>query len=164
MLALMLSSCAATVSNDCDCIENASMREAKQFFGGIPMSIETAQAKMPGNELEPAEEGRDAKFYCNPLLLNGKTLNLSEFSIFSKGILSVAEGEPESPGAKKIPFLIYLRRDGVILGQGKNSPEVTKIELSEILMFAQPNDQLIIEPVQKKDWKAKRVITLTDGC
>jgi len=161
MLALMLIFCSARVQNSCDCIESIAMEEIKQFswiHPKLPKSIEKAQAIMPSNKPEQNKDGQDANFYCNPLLLNGKPLNYANFSIESKGILTVVEGEPESPGAIKNPFLIYLRRDGVILGQGEAGPEVYEIEIANILMFAQPGDHLIITPARKTDWKAKRII------
>lgn len=161
MLALMLTFCSARAQNSCDRIESITMEGARQFswiHQKLPKSIEKAQAIMPGNKLERNKDGQEANFYCNPLLMNGKPLNYANFSIESKGILTMVEGEPKSPGAVKIPFLIYLRRDGVILGQGEEGPEVYEIEVADILMFAQPGDHLIITPARKTDWKAKRII------
>jgi len=70
----------------------------------------------------------------------------------------MVEGDPESPKAVKIPFLIYLRRDSVILGRGEAGPEVYEIEIADILMFAQPGDHLIVTPAQKTNQKATRTI------
>lgn len=161
MLALMLTFCSARAQNSCDRIESITMEEARQFSWideKLLQSIGKAEATMPGDELEWSKDGQDMNFYCNSLLLNAKPLNYANFSIESKGILTMVEGEPKSPGAVKIPFLIYLRRDGVILGQGEAGPEVYEIEIADILMFAQLGDHLIITPARKTDWKAKRII------
>lgn len=167
--ALLLSACGAEAQKSPDCLESISMELSREFFQNnqkIPRSIELAQAMMPGNELTPNPEGHDAQFYCNPLLLDGKPLDYTKFSLDRKGKLAVVEGDPESPNTTKIPFRVYLRREGAVLGQGENGPEVSEIEVSEILMFAQPDDYLIIAPVRSRDWKAKRIIKLIemDGC
>lgn len=129
--------------------------------------VAKAKAVTLDNELEQGEVGREANFFGNPLLLNGKPLEYADFSIFSKGILTVVEGDPESPVAKKIPFKIYLRRDGTIITQGKSdiNREITEIEISKVLSLARNGDHLIIAPARKSDWKAKRIIkVIMDGC
>ena len=35
-----------------------------------------------------------------------------------------------------------------------------KIEISKVLAFGKPGDQLIINPVHQEDWKAKKILKL----
>lgn len=127
--------------------------------------IERVRAVMVDNELEPEEEGRDANFFCNPLVLNGKSLDYADFGLQSKGALSLVEGCPETPEAKKVPFRIFLRRNGVPVSSeySDTNREVFEIEISNMLSQAKPGDYLVIVPARKSDWKAKRIIWL-QGC
>lgn len=139
------------------------------FYEGVlnlPDRIAKAKSIMLDNELEPNEEGRDANFYNNPLVLDGKPLEYADFSLRSKGALAVVKGNPESPDATAIPFQVYLRRNGTIVCLGKSDPkrEVTAVEISEVLKHAKNGDHLIIAPARKSDWKAKRIILVFDGC
>ena len=70
-------------------------------------------------EFERNEEGKNTSIYANPLLLNGQPLDYSSFSIKSKGVLTVMKGKPTSPEAVKIPFRLYLRRNGVFIYEKK---------------------------------------------
>jgi len=41
----------------------------------------------------------------------------------------------------------------------------SKIEISAILKAAKDGDELIVEPVNKEDWPAKRIVKIGwDGC
>ena len=62
----------------------------------------------------------------------------------------------------KIPFKIYLKRQDKIvpLGGSAYENELTEIEVSQLLKFANLGDQLVIEPVDKKPQTAVKVIFL----
>ncbi len=147
-----------------------SMSSAKNFFeSAVFISDRTvrANAVVLDNEIGQCDvEEAGTNFYCNPLLLNNKPLEFADFSIKSKGILSLVKGDPESSEAVKIPFRICLRRDGEIITAGKSdiNSEVTEVEISDVLSHAKLEDHLLIIPVRKSDYKAKRIIRILDGC
>jgi len=126
-----------------------------------------AQEIIRDNELEPNEIGQFEDFFCNPLLLDGKPLDYESFSINSKGELALVNGDSESAESVLVPFHILLRRNGTTLQGAKMdflNVEHNRIELSKVLTFAKPGDQLIINPVNKEHWRAKRILNLFDGC
>lgn len=92
-------------------------------------------------------ESKTDSFYYNPLLLNGKTMNIETFSVVSKGILSMITQNPKTAPNENIPFLIYLMRTGKVV-DGKayayNHP-VMSVEISKILKSAKVGDHLVIE-------------------
>ena len=104
-------------------------------------------------------------FYCNPLLLDGESFNHNAFTLKTKGELKLIKGDAKSGKVTEIPFYLHLRRNGVLIahacGQGVM---FSKIEISTILKDAKDGDELIIEPVNKEDWPAKRIVTIVNGC
>ena len=134
----------------------------------IPRELVPTTVQMD-NELEPSNEGTYENIHTNPLLLNGRELNYDEFGLQSEGILTVIAGDPGSQESMQIPFTINLRRYGKVL----NDPampflnhELNEVEVSSVMRFAKPGDQLIITPTQKKYWKAKRILRVVSrtGC
>lgn len=111
-------------------------------------------------ELERNDEGQETPIYANPILLNGQPLNYSTFSIKSKGTLTLMKGNPTSTSAVKIPFRVYLRRNGMIVYEKKSASKLTQVEISEVLALSKAGDQLIINPTEKVDYKAKRIINV----
>jgi hypothetical protein len=111
-------------------------------------------------ELERNEEGRNTSIYANPILLNGTPLDYSKFSIKSKGTLTLMKGNPTSAEAMKIPFRLYLRRNGTIVYEKKSATKLTQVEISEVLALSQVGDQIIVNPTEKVDYKAKRIINV----
>jgi hypothetical protein len=105
-------------------------------------------------------------FFCNPLVLNNEALDYDRFALDSKGELTLIKGS--NGKVIEIPFNIYLRRNGKIVRLPNDkgfSPVYFEFELSEILKFAKEGDQLIIEPTNKEDWQAKRILKLVkSGC
>jgi hypothetical protein len=173
MFVLMLAAAKTCTQDSPYQVASASMEEADKWADKfyeqvlkLPNRIAKAQAVMLDNELQPSEAGQDAGFHDNPLLLDGKPFEWADFSISSKGMLTVVEGNPESPEAVKILFKIYLRRNGEIITEGKSdiNREVFEIEISEVLSVAKDGDQLIIAPVRECDWKAKRILKVIGGC
>jgi hypothetical protein len=101
-------------------------------------------------------------FFPNPLTLNERALNYSKFGIQSSGELALIKAGVTGD-TMRIPFYVHLRRKGLIIKQG--DVKHLKIDISTILKWAEPGDQLIIEPVNKEDWKAKRILKLlNNGC
>jgi len=122
-----------------------------------------AKEVMQNNEFEESEIGQQENIYCNPLLLDGRCFDYGNFTINTSGVLALIKGEPESPGSAKIPFFILLRRDGKIIednNMGFLHRHFYRIEISTVLAFSRPGDQLIITPVNKVDWKAKRILKI----
>lgn len=112
-------------------------------------------------EFERNEEGKNTSIYANPVLLNGQPLDYSKFSLKSKGLLTLIKGNPISAEAVKIPFRLYLRRNGMIVYEKKSgNSNLTEVEISDILALSKPGDQLIINPTEKANFKAKRVINV----
>jgi hypothetical protein len=104
-------------------------------------------------------------FYCNPLMLEGVKFDYNAFTLESKGELTVIKEEPKSGKAVEIPFYLYLRRNGMLVtGPCGECVIFTKAEISTILKVAQNGDELIVEPVNKEDWPAKRIVKIGDGC
>ena len=124
---------------------------------------ENAKEIMHDNEFVRTEIGQTENIYCNPLLLDGRPLDYGSFTLRTRGELALVKGEPGTPGSTKILFFIRLIRDGRVV-DGRNMLFLNKglheIEISNVLAFAQPGDQLIIDPVRKEDWKAKRILNL----
>jgi hypothetical protein len=106
-------------------------------------------------------------FFTNPLLLTGKPLDYNDFNMASKGELSVIKVAAITGAAIQVPFYVYLRRNGnkvLIPGKERSEQQQIKIDLSEILKYAKPGDQLVIEAVRKEDGAVKRILKLLDGC
>jgi hypothetical protein len=105
-------------------------------------------------------------FFINPLLLDGQPLDYRAFSLKSKGELTLIKGAAITGNTVQIPFYVYLRRNGTIIklhDEEALSPRYLKIDMSTITKFALPDDLLIIEPVNKEDWQAKRILKLLGG-
>jgi hypothetical protein len=123
---------------------------------------------MQDSEFIPTGEAV-GNFYGNPLLINGQPLEYSTFKITSKGELTVIKGTAVTGQTIQIPFYIYLRRNGAMVklpGEDLLKSKHMKIEMSTVLKLAEPGDQLIVQPANKEDWKAKRILKLfgDDGC
>ena len=105
-------------------------------------------------------------FFSNPLMLNGKPLEYSEFNLKSKGELTVSKGAAITGETVQIPFYVYLRRNGnkvLIPGKERCDSKQIKIDISEILKHAEPGDHLVIEAVKEEDGPVKRILKLLGG-
>lgn len=80
----------------------------------------------------------------------------------SWGTLSVVGGKPGTAEANPLPFRVYLRRDGAVVHNPLYQNPVYDISFSVVLAMARPGDQLIIDPVEDEDYKAKRILRLID--
>jgi hypothetical protein len=147
--------------------------------GGTPTDC-TAQAAFPsftrpwvppqpirflGNEFVP-RPGTSRHFYCNPVRLDGRPVDWGRFSLGTTGKLTLVHGDPRSTAATAIPFTVSLRRNGERLspsGSVSLNRRLEAVDLADVLALARPGDHLIIDPVNDRDWLAKRIIVL-DGC
>ena len=104
-------------------------------------------------------------FYCNPLMLEGAKLDYFAFGLESKGELKLIKGDAKSDAIVEIPFYLHLRRNGVTVTHPCGEGVIfSKVEISAILKVAQDGDELIVEPVNKEDWPAKRIVKIGDKC
>lgn len=105
-------------------------------------------------------------FYCNPLVLDGMVFDYNKFTLETKGELKLTKGDPMSGKATEIPFYLRLRRNGTFIAHPCGEGVIfSKIEISAILEAAKDGDELIVEPVNKEDWPAKRIIRIGwSGC
>lgn len=101
-------------------------------------------------------------FYYNPLILNGKSMNIEKFSVAAKGVLNMIGENSGSGQLEKIPFFIYLTRAGKIVNANacNRTHPVMSVEISEVLKSAKAGDQLIIDPVNKSAKAGRRVLTV----
>ena len=124
----------------------------------------TQAAPLPGSEFLPLD-APGQYFDCSPLVLDGKPVDGRSFTVETRGILMLVRGDPGSRAAARIAFRVALRRDGRILVGPRSvlpSRAVVEVDLGEVLASARVGDQLIIDPVNESDWRAKRIIEL--GC
>lgn len=117
----------------------------------------------------------DVSFVNHSILLNGRPFDIQSFTLESRGILTIVEGEVNQEKAKKVSFKIYLKRNGEMffVGQFLVKKDVYETEISEVLAYAFGGDELILELSEKSENKAKRTIRLKslefwrinkDGC
>jgi hypothetical protein len=93
-------------------------------------------------------------FFATPLLLNGQPLAYKDFTVESKGELTVIKNAVINQIATEVPFHVYLMRTGnKVFIPGKERPDLNqmKVDISEILQIAIPGDKLIIEAVRQED-------------
>ncbi|MEA5459594.1 hypothetical protein VB796_11110 [Arcicella sp. LKC2W] len=105
------------------------------------------------------------KIISNPLLMDGKPVNYEQFSLSTKGIITMIAEDAMSNKTMSIPFRVYLRRDNKIvhLGGSASAEKLSEIEISKVLKFANLGDELIIEPIDKKFQTSGRVFFLRNN-
>jgi hypothetical protein len=106
--------------------------------------------------------GENEKAFYNSVLFNGKPLVYDQFSLSSRGVLTMVMNDSKTKEMKSMLFKVYLKRQDKILpfGVSNQVSGVTELEVSEILKFANLGDQLVIEPIEKKAQMSTRVIFL----
>jgi hypothetical protein len=144
------------------CCASLGWAQSNQSFRGFSSPACPEQEKR-NNEFTYSGEP-DGIFYCNSLMLEGMAFNYFAFSLESKGELKLVKGELKSGKAVEIPFYLRLRRNGVLVPLSCENVIFSKAEISNILKDAQDGDELIVEPVNKEDWPAKRIIKIGDKC
>ena len=103
----------------------------------------------------------DEKFNLSSVLLNGKSVEPALFSAVRYGKISIVN--PGYDLKDKIPFYIYLKRDGKIINADSyaHNASVFEYEIAEILKSAKVGDQIIIDPATKNEQSGRRIITVS---
>jgi hypothetical protein len=138
----------------------------KPFLYSDPLLLSCPGVNQRKQDNEFAYSGEaTGTFYCNPLVLDGMLFDYNAITLESNGELTLIKGDPKNSKVLEIPFYLHLRRNGKILTH-PNAEGVffSKAEISTILEIAQNGDELIVEPVNKEDWPAKRIIKIGGGC
>jgi hypothetical protein len=99
-------------------------------------------------------------------MLDDVAFNYNAFTLESKGELKLIKGEAKTNRTVEIPFHLHLRRNGMFVTHPCGGDVIfSKVEISTILKVAQDGDELIVEPVNKEDWPAKRIVKIGGkGC
>jgi hypothetical protein len=133
-------------------------------FNQLQMSPRALDVKQDNEYTSTGHE--QGIFYDNPLMINGKALDYNVFNNKLTGELTVIKGAAITGKTVQVPFYCYLRRDGnkvAIPGNDRSNTGYTKIDISEILKHAKPDDQLVIEAVNKVDGHVKRILKVVGG-
>lgn len=103
----------------------------------------------------------DEKLNRSPMLLNGKSVSPGTFSAVRYGKISIVN--PEYSLKDKIPFYIYLKRDGKIINASSkaHNASVFEYEIAEILKSAKVGDLIVIDPANKTEQLGRRIITVS---
>ncbi|SDE99570.1 hypothetical protein SAMN04487996_108154 [Dyadobacter soli] len=98
--------------------------------------------------------------YESTLLLNGTEVNTAQFSHVVRGVISLAKGGSDRKSL--VPFHIYLKRHGRIINAEGYSHNfaVQQWEIADILKWAEPGDQIIIDPTEPRNAAGRKVITV----
>lgn len=145
---------------------------AQEYFSKLNAKLAAERAKeVRARDVEQDKEytmtgAEVGNFFSKPLLLDGKSLDYSEFSLKSKGELTVIKGSVIARDTVRVAFYVYLRRNGnriLIPGKERPDPRQLKIDISEVFKHAKPDDQLVIEAVRKEDGPVKRILKLLGG-
>jgi hypothetical protein len=156
--------CLSSLDVGCSC--SRGQRNTNRLRHGDTSLIDTAvgASRFPGNEFV-ARPVRPRHFNCNPVRLDGHPLDWGSFSLKTTGKLTLVHGDRHSPQATPIPFTVSLRRNGELLSRRGSvlSRQLESVDLADVLALSRPGDQLIIDPVNARDWLAKRIVAL-GGC
>lgn len=98
----------------------------------------------------------------NSLLINGRVVTAEQFAHVTHGMLTIAKGNSVSNQRTTVPFLIYLKRGGMIVNADSypHNFAVSGYEIYDILKFAKAGDELIIDPVKSRHASTRKVITV----
>jgi hypothetical protein len=137
-----------------------------QPFSSFSSFLNPDCATQEKRDNEFAYSGRpNGNFYCNPLMLEGVAFNYNAFTLKSQGELKLIKGDSKTGKIVEIPFYLSLRRNGMLVTHTCGRGVIfSKAEISTILKIAKDGDELIVEPVNKEDWPAKRIVKIVDGC
>ncbi|GAB3175591.1 hypothetical protein [Telluribacter humicola] len=100
------------------------------------------------------------KINYNPIRLNGQPLDYNRLTLGSRGTLAVVVANPETEEAIKVSFRVYLRRGTAVVSitDSYMDQPLREVEIGKVLAQAQAGDELVIEPTEKSQIEAKRVI------
>jgi len=96
----------------------------------------------------------------NTLLINGQVITTEQFAHVTRGTLTLAKSNAVSGRKAAVPFLIYLKRGGMIVNPESHGHNffVWSSEIRDILEFAEAGDELVIDPVKPQNASARKVI------
>lgn len=142
--------------------------------GLLCLSLAASFAVVEPPKKEPASSSVPAtRVYWNPLTLNGRPIDLSSFSVLSRGVLSIVEIDAAEGKPVKVPFRVYVRRAGEIVCGQTDGEGVLEVNIQPMLAMARPGDELVIERVRPADSAMRQIIRLRpfnwmitpgDGC
>ena len=125
---------------------------------------------------KPANSQLQANMYWNPVTVNGQPINYQAFSIHTRGVLALVQGDLRSPQHKQVPFRVSIRRSGKIVRQWP-SGDATKhysLQLQTMMPFVCFGDELVVEPAGPDGQWGKQIIRVAimnwinwftgDGC
>jgi hypothetical protein len=80
----------------------------------------------------------------------------------ARGVLAVVKRDAASTQSTRVPFYIYLKRDGKIVDANAyaHNHSVMQYELAEVLRSARAGDQIVIDPAVKSDAVGRSIITV----
>jgi len=120
---------------------------------------------LQGNQMGCNKTTPNGNCYSYPVMFDGQILDYADFTMKGRGQLALVTSNPGSANAVKVPFYIYLRRNGKMVTEDKmnflNKP-VSSIDISDVLSFSKAGDVLIVIPAAKPEGKTK--ITFNFGC
>ncbi|WAC09850.1 hypothetical protein [Dyadobacter pollutisoli] len=104
------------------------------------------------------------KYPNNSVLLNGVAVEFTQLSSINRGVISLVKGNPQAMVKTNVPFKVYLKRQGKLIDGDSYAYHYAMLqyEIANILKFAQAGDDIIIDPVDKKnDQAGPKVIHVT---
>lgn len=112
--------------------------------------------------ISAAAMAQSASFFSNSIQLNGYPLDYSNFTLLSRGVMTLVDQGNSSEKGKQVPFRVYLRRKGVVITEGgmSDKTEYRNVPIHQILAKALPGDELVIDPLYRTDRINRQVITL----
>jgi len=126
--------------------------------------------------VKPANAQLQANLYWNPVTVDDCPVDSDAFSINTRGVLALVDGDLRSPKHKKVPFRVFIRRSGKIVKQwpaGSASNQYS-LQLKTLMPFVRFGDELVLEPVGPDRKWSRRIIRVAimnwinwftgDGC
>ncbi len=112
--------------------------------------------------ISAATLAQSASFFNNPIQLNGYPLDYGNFTLLSRGVMTLVDPGNGSEKGKQVPFRVYLRRKGVVITEGgmSDKTEYRNVPIHQVLAKALPGDELVIDPLLRTDRINRQVIKL----
>ncbi len=126
--------------------------------------------------VKPATAQLQANLYWNPVTVDDRPVDYNAFSINTRGVLALVEGDLRSANHKQVPFRVSIRRNGKIVRQwpAGNAKEHYALQLNTMMPFVRFGDELVVEPIGHDGQWRKQIIRVAimnwinwftkDGC
>lgn len=110
--------------------------------------------------VQPATAQLQANLYWNPVTVNGHPIDAGAFSINTRGVLALVDGDLRSTNHKQVPFRVFIRRSGKIVKQwpAGNASDHYALQLQTLMPFVRFGDELVLEPVGVDGKWSRRII------